>query len=185
MRLVALVTGCGVLAAHLLGCAQVAGIEDVSSSAATQHCVDMVNQLRSGAMLQPVTRWTDEEQCADQLAQAFVDSAVMPPACASNAHYDQFGDSFASGPDAFFQMWINGYWSGSTTHGSLGGTGLRQIACGYGSSGNKEGGAFLFTPRAAPLRSAPRSPRPRSAPRPSAARGPRRAAAPPSGGRTR
>ena len=145
MRLVALVTVGGVLVAHLLGCAQVTGIEDISSSAPAQHCVDTVNMLRSGAMLPPVKRWTDEEQCADQFAQAFAGGNGTAPACVGTARYNLFGDSPVAGPDAFFQSWVNSFWNG-TSHGYLGESTLTQVACGYGVSGNEEGGVFVYTP---------------------------------------
>jgi hypothetical protein len=135
-----LLSACAVIAASS-GCAQVAGIEDISSSEAAQHCVDTVNQRRAAQNLSMVARWTDDEPCADQLGLAFATSSSSPkPSCLGSAQWFEFRGSPVTNPDAFFQMWVQSY-AGPLEDPSIG-----HLACGYGASSSYEGGAFLYGP---------------------------------------
>src|ERR1700744_5223060 len=89
MRLSALAVASCLLAGPVLGCAQVVGIEDISSSAAAQACVETLNQPRQGASLAPVARWTDQEECADQTATATAAKMDNPPDCAAGTQSER------------------------------------------------------------------------------------------------
>ncbi len=146
MRIAALWAIGTLVATGALGCAQVAGIEDVSSSAVAAHCVATVNQLRAGAMLSPVTRWIDEEECADASALAAAQGNGSLPACSGSIDAFAWSESVGGDPDAFIQSNVNGIWTASPGHGSMGQASLQKIACGFGAAGGNTGGALFFDP---------------------------------------
>jgi hypothetical protein len=132
------------LAAVTLGCAQVAGIQDISGSIEAQHCVDSVNQLRTSAGLGAVTRWLSEEQCADETATIAAAGGQEPPCTAGLPFYSN-GASGTIDPDTFLQSAVNDEWSiSSPNHGTLGETSLKSVACGYNTASGSTGAALLF-----------------------------------------
>jgi hypothetical protein len=136
-----LLSACAAIAASS-GCAQVAGIEDISSSDAAQHCVDTVNQMRAAQKLSMVARWTDHEQCADQLGLAYANNPSSPlmPSCTGSTKWVVFGDSPVTDPDSFFQRWVQGH-AGALEDPSIG-----HLACGYSATASDENGSFLAGP---------------------------------------
>jgi hypothetical protein len=127
------------LAAATLGCAQVAGIQGVSSSAAAQHCVDTANQLRAGAKLAPL----DGEQCADELAQVEADSETNAPSCWTTQALATTAGSGMADPDDLLQQLVTGEWM-AASHGVLGGTMYTQVACGYGTTSSESVGIMFL-----------------------------------------
>jgi hypothetical protein len=134
-----------VLAASTLGCAQVAGIQDVSGSMADQHCVDSTNKYRAMLNLPPLTRGLDSEQCADELAQALTETTITPPGCWTAPATASYGGAGMADPDSLLQQLVDSQWNTPMpSHGYLGQTFYTQLACGYATSASMSVAVMLF-----------------------------------------
>ena len=146
MRFSLVTTAVGLFAVASLGCAQVTGIEDVSSSSAAQHCVDTVNMLRTGAGLSAVTPWLDEQQCADETALAFAtNSSGAPPSCSGGNNPFSEDTSGIVDPDSYLQELANDVWSGGKAS-LVGSANLKQVACGYGATASNTAASLFLDP---------------------------------------
>jgi hypothetical protein len=130
------------LAATTLGCAQVAGIQDVSGSIATQHCVDTANSLRSMAGLPALTRWLDHEQCADEAASIQASGGTFPD-CLGSFAWESDAQGGMVDPDSMLQQTVMSIW-GESGHGDLGSSTHTKLACGYAYASDFSGSALIY-----------------------------------------
>ena len=117
------------------GCAQVTGIEDIST-AVPQHCADTLTMLRAGEKLGPLVLWGDELQCADESA-----SSNMGSGCDS---FNFFGcGSQESDPDTAVQSCVTSVWA--QDHALAADPANVKVACGFGVGGGFSNVVLLFS----------------------------------------
>jgi hypothetical protein len=135
MRFSAFTTIAAALGAAGLGCAQVTGIEDIST-AVPQRCVDTLTMLRAGEMLGPLVLWGDNQQCADE--------AAADGNHAGCGTFNYFGcGSGESDPDTAIQSCVNTAWA--SDHDLLADPENKKAACGFGVGGGFSNVVLLFS----------------------------------------
>ena len=105
--------------------------------ALSEGCVEHINALRASVGLGPLSRWKDDESCADSQAESDSETGEAHGAygrCEQAAQNECPGWRSMTGPNGIVPGCLDMMWNegpGGGHHDAMAGTGFTKVACGF------------------------------------------------------